>query len=185
MGLLNNITAGAGDAAEVLGKGQESAARKSFDRDFGTANFDEFGGDVQPGKEIEIARFTVPASTEYSWGYGSASNPENQGHLFVDLFIDDDGDSTTAAVEVEGSLILAQESPTGRGRDVIAEYDTTRLDASKSDKGLMVPLPEQVGHDLVTQDSSLVVYFDGNTSGTLKETPTDLIMPVTEYDLDA
>lgn len=172
------------EAAEVLGRSQEAADRKAFDRDFGTANFHEFAGDTQPGKNVQIGKFTVPASTEYSWGYGSAKNPDNQGHLYVDLQLDttDDGSADTQAT---GSIIFAQESPTGRGYDVVAEYDLSRLDASKSDKGKMVPFPEQIGHDIVTQDSHLTVYVDANEQGAVMADASDVIMPVTEYDLSA
>lgn len=184
MGLLNNLggTNVADEAARVLGRSQEAADRKAFDRDFGTANFDEFSGETQPGKNVQIAEFTVPASTEYSWGYGSAENAQNQGHLYFDLQLDttDDGSADTQAT---GSVIFAQETPTGRGYEVVAEYDISRLVASKSDKQLMVPFPEQVGHDLVTKDSHLTVYVDTDQAGTVMPDASDVILPVTEYDL--
>lgn len=182
MGIFDNGLSAAKEGARVLGKSEESANRKSFNKDFGTADFDSFGGQAVAGKDSEIARFTVPASTEYSWGYGAAENPENQGYLYVDLRGDDE-DADGTFDEIHGSLILAQETPTGRGRDVVAEYDTTRLAASKSDRGLMVALPEQVGHDLVTQDSSLAVYLNANATDTVVADNSDIIMPVTEYDL--
>ena len=178
MGLFDNLMGSASDAADVLGKGSDAAANDSFNRDFNAGDFDSFGGDTQPGKEVQIAEFTIPASTEYAWGYGSASNPENQGYLYVDL-----QDSTPS--EVEGTIILAQETPTGRGKRVVAEYDTTRLDASKSDRTQQVPLPEQVNHPKVTQDSKLTIYFDANSSTTVTEADSEVIFPVTEYDLGA
>lgn len=179
--LGNNV---ASEAARVLGKSEESASRQSFNRDFNTDDFDDFGGDVQPGKHVEIARFTVPAKTEYSWGYGSAENPENQGYLYVDLR-GSDGDSDGTPDELEGTIRFLQRSATGRGSEVVADFDTTRLDASKSDKSLMVPFPEQVGHDLVVQDSHLTIEFDANTSDTLDVDASEVIIPVTEYDLTA
>lgn len=182
MGIFDNGLSAAKESARVLGKSEESADRKSFNRDFGTADFDSFGGETQPGKEIEIARFTVPASTEYSWGYGAAENEANQGYLYVDLRGDDE-DADGTPDPINGSLILAQETPTGRGRDIVAEYDTTRLSASKSDRNSMVALPEQVGHDLVTQDSSVALYLDANSADTIVEGNCDVIFPMTEYDL--
>lgn len=174
----------ADEAARVLGKGKDAAKRRAFDRDFGTANFTEFGGELQPGKNVQVGKFTVPASTEYSWGYGSAENPENQGYLYVNIQIDTAGDGA-ADTQATGSLMFAQESPTGRGYEVVAEYDLSRLDASKSNRNNMVAFPEQVSHDLVTQDSHLTVYIDGNESGEVIESACDVIMPVTEYDLSA
>lgn len=178
MGLLDNIRGEASEAARVLGKSEDSAQRDSFNRDFGTGNFDSFGGDVEPGKFVQIAEFDVPASTEYSWGYGSAENEVNQGYLYVEL---KNGSSTS----LEGTVQFAQETPTGRGKRVVAEFDTTRLDASKTDRAKMVPLPEQVGHPVVTQDSKLTVYFDCSSNDTVNSSNSEVIMPVTEYDLGA
>lgn len=175
MSLFNQVQ---NEAAEVLGKSQESASRTSFNKDFNADDFDNFGGDVQQDKWVEIGRFTVPASTEYSWGYGSAKNAENQGYLYVDL-----QNSTPAAVE--GTIRFLQRSATGRNSEVIADFDTTRLDASKSDKALMVPFPEQVNHDLVTQDSHLTVELNANANDTVDAAESEVILPVTEYDLTA
>lgn len=181
MGLLNNLGGSVGsEAANVLGKSQESASRKSFNRDFNDDDFDEFGGDVKADAWVELARFTVPAKTEYSWGYGSAENPENQGHLYIDL-----RDDATSPAEVEGTIRFLQRSATGRGSEVVADFDTTRLDASRSDKGLMVPFPEQVGHDLVVQDSHLTVELEANSDTTVHTGNSEVIVPVTEYDLTA
>lgn len=179
MGLLDNLGGNVGnEAARVLGKSNESATRKSFNRDFNASDFDEFGGDVKAGAWVELARFTVPAKTEYSWGYGSAENPENQGHLYVDL---QNGSGTA----IDGTIRFLQRSATGRGSEVIADFDTSRLDASKSDKGLMVPFPEQVGHDLVVQDSHLTVEVEANSDDTVDADSSEVIIPVTEYDLTA
>lgn len=166
----------ANEAAEVLGKSQESAANQSFHLDFNTGDFDSFGGDVQDGKYVQVAEFKVPASTRYAWGYGSASNPDNQGYLYVDL-------QNSTPSEVEGTIQFAQESPTGRQKVVVAEFDTTRLDASKSDRKLMVPFPEQVDKPKVGQDSYLRVYMDANANDTISEGDSEVIIPVTEYDL--
>ena len=181
MSLLNNAT---DEAARVLGKGKQAASRRAFDRDFGTDDFHEFDGETQPGKNVQIGKFTVPASTEYSWGYGSAENPENQGYLYVDIQLDTSGDGA-ADTQASGSIMFAQESPTGRGYEVVAEYDLSRLDASKSDRNQMVAVPEQVSPDLVTKDSHLTVYVNANEAGQVMADASDVIMPVTEYDLSA
>jgi hypothetical protein len=177
--VLENLGMGGAstEVARVLGKSKDSAANAAYNRDFNTDNWDSFGGDTQSGKFIEVARFKVPASTEYSFGYGSEDNPENQGYLYVDL----QGGSSN---EIEGTIQLVQESATGRQKVVVAEYDTNRLDSSKSDRTQMVPLPEQVDKPTVGQDSYLVLYFDGNSGGnTIDSTNSESIIPVTEYDL--
>lgn len=178
MGLFDNSLPVAQEAARVMGKSEESAERDSFKRDFGVDNFDSFGGDTQPGKDIELARYIVPASTEYAWGYGSADNPANQGYFYVELVADD-------GTQIHGQLTLTQESPTERGQTVVASYDTERLDASKSNSELQVPLPEQVSKPLVTQDSSLALYIDAHENKSIDEAACDVIFPVTEYDLSA
>lgn len=164
------------EASEILGKGQESASRRSFSREFGTGDFDEFGGDVTGGQFNEIARFRVPADTEYSFGYGKASAPENQGYIYVDL-------NNTTPAEVEGTLRLAVESSTGRRSEVVQDLSTDRLDATKTDRTSMVALPEQVGAALASEDAYLVMRLNPNADDTVSAADSDVIIPVTEYDL--
>lgn len=165
--------------ADTIGQSPESAASKAFSRDFGTGNFDSFGGDVTPGKWIEIARFRVPADTRYSFGYGRAKNPENQGYMFVDL-------QSSTPNPVEGQIRFKVESSTGRKSEVVKDVDTTKLDASKTDRTQQVPLPEQVSSALAQEDSYLVMELEassGNTDQSVDETESEVIIPVTEYDL--
>lgn len=170
---LNNAT---GELQDVLGRSRESAERNSFSKEFNVGDFDSFGGDVTDGKFTEIARFQVPADTEYSWGYGAASAPSNQGHLYVDL-----QNATPAAVE--GIIRFVVESSTGRKTEVVADFDTERLDASKTNREQMVPFPEQVGSALATQDAHLVIQMDPDAADTIDSGNSDVIIPVTEYDL--
>jgi len=176
MGLFDGAAGVGSEVADTLGINKESAKQKAFKRDFNKGDFDEFGGDVNAGQFSTIASYDVPASTEISWGYGKANNPENQGYLYVDL-----QNATPAAVE--GTLRLAQESPTGRRTLVVADFDTTTLDASKSDRTQRIPLPEQVDKPVVTQDSRIVVQLKPTADDTVDEGQSDVIFPVTEYDL--
>jgi len=171
-----NLGGPVSNLAETLGQDAGSAERNSFNRDFNTSNFDSFGGDVTDGKYVEVARFRVPSSTEYAWGYGSAAAPENQGYLYVDLR--DGSDS-----EIEGTFRLELASATGRETTVVADFDTEKLDASKTDRTQQVPLPEQVSDPLASEDSFLVVKFQPTAAGTVSETNSEVIVPVTEYDL--
>jgi hypothetical protein len=160
---------------DILGQSEESAERKSFRRDFNTGNFDSFGGDATAGKFVEIARFKIPADVEYRFGFGAAKNPDNQGYQYIDLR--DGGDA-----EVEGTIRYVIESATGRRQEVIADYDTETLDASKTDRTEQVPLPEQVSVT-ATQDAFLVLKFDPTANSTVDESNSEVIVPVTEYDL--
>jgi hypothetical protein len=160
---------------DVLGKSDEAAQREAFNRDFNVSNFDSFGGDVTSGKYVEIARFQIPADTEYRFGYGAAKNPRNQGDLYVDL-------QNSTPAEVEGTIRFKIESATGRRSKVIADFDTSTLDASKTNSDQQEPLPEQVG-TTATQDAYLVVELDPNSNDTVSASDSEVIIPVTEYDL--
>lgn len=173
MALFDNVKS---EAAEVLGKSREAASRQSFSREFNVGNFDSFGGDVTAGKFTEVARFQVPADTEYSWGVGSAKNPSNQGHLYVDL-------QNATPNPVEGTIRFTVESSTGRRTEVVSDFDTERLDASKTNREQMVPFPEQIRSSLASQDAYLVVKMDPQANDTIDETESEVIIPVTEYDL--
>jgi hypothetical protein len=173
-------TGGAREAlGDVVGKGEESANRASFSREFNVADFDSFGGDVTPGKFIDIASFTVPSDTEYSWGYGKASAPENQGYLYVDL-------QSSTPNPVEGTIRFVIESSTGRKTEVVSDFDTETLDASKTDRTLKVPFPEQVGSSIATEDARLVIKLNpksSNTDQSVDSSESEVIIPATEYDL--
>lgn len=162
--------------AETLGQDPDTAARDAYRREFQVSNFDSFGGDVTAEKFGEIARYKVPASTEVSWGFGRASNPENQGYLYVDL-------QNGTPEPVEGTLRLTIQSATGRQETVVADFDTTKLDASKTDRTKQVPLPEQKNSPLATQDSFLVLKLEPSSSDTVDSAESEVIIPVTEYDL--
>lgn len=159
---------------EVTGATDDSNA-PSFSRDFNIGDFDSFGGDVTEGKFVEIARFKVPADTEYSFGYGAARNPENQGYIYIDL-----QNGTPGAVE--GTLRLKVESSTGRNAEVVKDLDTETLDATKTNREEKVPLPEQVDSPVATQDAYLVMELNPSNDDTIDQTESDIIVPITEYD---
>lgn len=164
---------------DVTGKPNQSERANSFSREFNVGDFDSFGGDVTSGKYIEVARFKVPADTEYSWGYGKASAPENQGYLYIDL-------QSGTPNPVEGTLRFIVESSTGRKTEVVSDFDTERLDASKTSREQQVPLPEQVSSALATEDAFLVVKLNAspdNTDQTVDSGNSEVIIPATEYDL--
>lgn len=159
---------------DVMGKAQGDSQGEPFSRELNVGDFDSFGGDVTAGKYVEIGRFTVPSDTEYSWGYGAAKHSDNQGYLYVDL-----QNGTPSAVE--GTIRFTVQSSTGRRESVVADFDTTRLDATKTDKQQMVPFPEQ--GDLATEDAHLVVKLDPTANDTVNSGNSEVIIPATEYDL--
>ena len=185
MGIFDNMGGGSlSNIADTVGRDPDSVSEgAAFGRDFNAEDFDSFGTTIQTGRFEELATFKVPASTEYSWGYGRASAPENQGYIYVEL-------ETESNTEVSGTLRLKQESATGRQTRVVADMNLDKLDASKSNRTNQVPLPEQVEFPKVTQDSYLVVEVKAtNADGEVidldsdAEGLVDVILPVTEYDL--
>lgn len=175
--VLNRLRSGAKETlGDVTGQSEEAAQRSAFSRDFNVSDFDSFGGDVTAGKFTEIARYKVPADTEYSWGYGRAANAQNQGYIYIDL-------QNGTPDPVEGTIRLKVESSTGRRQEVVKDLDTEKLDASKTNREQMVPLPEQVSSALATQDAHLVVSMDPSSNDTVDSSNSEVIIPVTEYDL--
>jgi len=167
------------EIADVVGVSADSARDSAFPRDLNVNNFNSFGGDVTPGKFVEIARLKIPADTEFAWGYGRASAPANQGYFYVDL-------QSGTPNPVEGTLRLKVESSTGRRTEVVIDKDTERLDASKTNREKQVPLPEQVSSAVATEDSFLVAELDASASNadqTVDSANTEVILPATEYDL--
>jgi len=181
MMVLQNLLGNADDAIDRI-TGTSTQADQSgvaFSREFNVKDFDSFGGKVTPGKMVEFGRFQVGANVEYSWGFGVAENPENQGYIYIDL-------QSPNGNPVEGTLQLAVETSTNRETIPVKEFDTTKLDASKTDRRKQIPVPEQVQSALATQDAYLILRLDASSDNTDQEISSDkseVIIPATEYDL--
>lgn len=172
---------GVNNIAETIGvdPGSTRDEGEAFSRELNVGDFDSFGGDVTVGKYTEIASFQVPADTKYAYGYGRATNPENQGYLYVDL-------QSSTPNPVEGTIRFIVQSSTGRRTEVVKDFDTERLDASKTDRTQMVPMPEQVNSALATQDAYLRIQLNpapSNTDQSVDSAQSEVIIPATEYDL--
>lgn len=180
MGLLDNFNA-SGIVNDVTGQPQGDAStpfptfiKKSDDEE------DSFGGTCQPDVWTPILDFRIPAGVKYAWGYGAASAPDNQGYIYVFL-----KDNATTPAEVTGTLRLKQTSATGREMIAVKDLESDALHGSKTDRKLMVPLPEQSDFPTVRQDSHMVVEFmpDSTSAVTISKANTDFRIPATEYDL--
>lgn len=158
---------------EQLGVSKQAASNASG-KELNISDFDSFGGDVTSGKHTEIAKKKIPADTEWAWGKGAAKFQRNQGYLYVDL-----QNGTPAAVE--GIIRFLTESSTTRDQTFVEDFDTERLDASKTQTDNMVPFPEQ--NVLATEDSYLVITMDPNSTDTISSANSDVIIPATEYDV--
>lgn len=183
MGLLDNLGGAVREeVGDVVGRPNSDKDQPgvAFPRKFKQRHFDdgEFGGSMAADQYSRVATYTVPSGTRVAWGYGKASNEANQGYLYVEL-VDDAGNP------VEGTLRLAQTSPTERRHMVVADYDTSELKGDRSDRTRQVPLPEQIDKPLVKADSKIVVEFEPDDGAeTIDGDQCEISLPVTEYDLN-
>ena len=184
MALQDILPNGMGDSSsglsDVLGSSPDASSGGAFERQFKNSNFDGgVEGDVVDTDFRTIASYEVPAGTEIRFGSGSAQNEANQGYLYV--LIKNGGSSPE---EIEGTLRLSYATATGRGIVVVQDFNAENLHGSKSDRGLKVPLPEQVDKRKIEENERLLVQFQTDSgSVTINDPETEVDIPVTEYDL--
>ncbi len=122
----------------------------------------------------EVWRYTVQAQEEAAFGYGDAKDEVNQGFLFVDT-------RTVVPADIDGVVRFVMEGAHGEAipGGLVREEDSTRLDASQTDRRIMVPLPE---HPLrAGEDSRLVLRIDPTATATSTLADSTLQIPVTLY----
>lgn len=171
--ILGNMLGGGGSGS-VLGGVTTSATE--YPRELKKQHFDEFGGDVKDDQYYRVGRLRLDAGIEMSFGYGTADQPENQGFIFADLR-DDEGNS------LDGNLQLEYRNSTGRGGEVVRDFDLEEISASKSDRSQKKPLPE-VERDPQERDEYLELYVqldEGEAEVSYDE--SEIVVPVTEYDV--
>ncbi len=163
--------------SDIIGRPEASSNSSAFPQTMKEGDFDEFGNDTAPGEWTRIATFTVPAQEAYRWGYGRATNAENQGYMYVSL-----NDDTGTAVD--GKLRIAQSDAQERRQIVVVEEDVATLSGSKFDKEQQRPLPEQVDKPMVGRDSKLTLEFQPSEkqgAATIVEEQSEVSLPVTNY----
>ena len=178
MGLLDGGLMGLGDQlADDLGKPKEAAEAETYEKPFSPSTFDEFGGPVRAGREVEVARYRAPAGTEVRWGSGRAKNSDNQGYAWAQPRNEEDEPIT-------GLWIFKWENSTGRRERVINEIQAEDIDTEdRYNRDRQKPFPEARDKPKAEQDQFLTVTFVAEEDGEIDADNTSCRFPATEYDV--
>lgn len=179
MTLLDNLVNGgiSGAVNEVTGE-PESGGSESFRRFLKAKHVADAGqtNDTVTDDFNRVAEFVVPAQERYRWGIGAAKHEANQGYIYISLV-----DNTVDNIPIDGSVRLQQRDAQGREIRTVQQLDLEPLRASKSDRTMMVPLPEQTEYRKVGRDSKLALAVESETNTTVDWDNSEVILPTTVY----
>lgn len=183
-GILGNggLMGGVSDAIDHISGAPTEGGRSKFRRFLRETHIDSSFTDannevsVEDGEFTKAYQFTVPAQERYRWGYGSAEHPENQGYIYIDP-VDDTVDNNP----VNGSVRIQQRDAQERSVVTVEELEIEQLRASKSDRSMMVPLPEATAFDKVGRDSKLILAIDADSNTGIDWNNSEVILPVAVY----
>lgn len=85
-----------------------------------------------------ICSYVIPPQQFHYWGFGSASQPANQGYMFVSF-----KDTNATPVQIDGTMTLRVSDAVGRNNHFIVSYDTANLRGSTTLRTQQIPLPAQ------------------------------------------
>jgi hypothetical protein len=126
-----------------------------------------------------IGAFKVPAQQKFRFGYGKASEPDNQGYLYIDL-----KDTSATPVQIEGMIRLVYADASLLKKSVIYEENTRVLRGSTTDKKLMKPLPETINtlrpDGYAGEDDYLLIELKPESSATLSKANSTVFIPATQ-----
>ena len=97
-----------------------------------------------------IATYKCPAQTKIAVGYGTPTQPDSAGHIYVFLKT---GEATP--VEILGKLRVIVTNFAGTKQVVLAEHDESVLHGSQTDRKLMLQLAEK--RPMIKQDDYIKV----------------------------
>ena len=116
--------------------------------------------------------YTVQAQEEATFGQGQEGFPDNQGFVYLQY-------QTTAPAAIDGPIRLQLEDahnaliPGG----IVLQEESTRLDASQTDRRLMVPLPKHT--QWATEDSFLMSRINPTATATSTQADSTVQIPIT------
>lgn len=152
---------------------QTNAFKKTLDKsDFGVAGGSGSTQSITSGDWNNVGSFTIPPQQAYSYGYGNANQPSNQGYLYI-LF------QNTTPSEITGKVRLVQEDANGLKKFVVYEEQEEVLHGDQSDRQKKQALPEQVQYPLVGEDSRMKIEFDPTSDDSLSYDNSTVYVPVT------
>lgn len=122
-----------------------------------------------------IGKYTVPAQQLTSWGYGDIEHPDSMGYLYIYIETDAPGQF------VGGKIRLSQSNAQETSKFVIAEHTLAATYGSKTNRAMMIPLPEQTSYPMVGEDSILFLELYTSTGDTLDTSDCEIYIPVTVF----
>lgn len=131
---------------------------------------------VYAGKWNKIGDFLVPAQNAYRFGYGTPSQPDNQGYIYIEL-----KDTSATPVEVKGKIRLAVADYNERTIINVFEEREEVLHGSMTDRKLMKPLPD-TGVE-ATEDMRLQIWLLPDANATVSKANSTLLIPTTNRQL--
>lgn len=118
--------------------------------------------------------FTVPAQTMAHVGFGDAEHPDNQGYLYI--YFED-----ISAAETVGRVRIVQRNAQETRTLVVGEWNLASTHGSKTNKAMMIALPEQVQFPLVGEDSKIVLQCYTVAASSVDKDNSYVYIPVTLY----
>lgn len=175
--VLNQLMGGVSRAVE------QAQGSEGGDRDMLTENrFDTWNGDsLVDGEFVELAYFTVPAQTGYTWGFGEPreGKSDNQGRIYFDP----QGDTPSDTV---GRLRLESRNAVGKNIEDHGTFHSSELRQTLTDRLTWPFLPER-SMPIVGEDSQLVLKFEydssASTDSTVDQSNSTLRVQVSEFTL--
>ena len=166
MAWFDEIKGKLGGVASLIG------GKAGFPKTLTVADFMAAPVAVVVDKFNKFGEFVVPAQQAYEFGYGSASQPENQGYLYISLL-------TMSAVQIEGKLRLIVSDANEMKQTVVYEERTEVLRGSTTLKTQKIPLPK-IGATLKENDKMLL-YIDPDSAVTISSTASTILVPATAH----
>ena len=172
MGIFTKLMAGAG-----LGGAPSPGNRLQRVLDKSLADLDIVTADVTTvaGQWVDVGTgFTVPAQTLARTGFGDQDHPDNQGALYI--YFED-----TSGAETVGRVRIVQRNAQETLTKVIGEWNLASTHGSKTNRAMMIALPEQVGFPMVGEDSKIVLQCYTVAASSVDKDNSYVYVPVTLY----